>query len=297
VAAQEATPAAITPRSAQRLSVGEIDVIVLDDGVFAGPTSLLAVNAPDITLAETLATEGLSVMDTVPLDIHPLLIETSGQHVLLDTGSGLSVPGSGKLLAALDAEGIAPQEIDVVLLTHFHIDHYGGALDANGAHAFPNARYLINAVEYEFWAGEPTLDELVLPDDFKALFRQSSRDALAALQGTLELIGPGDEIAPGVKTVDARGHTPGQLGVEIASAGEGLIHIVDAAHLPAFHLQHPEWFMAADNWPAWTVTTRKALFDRAAAENLLVSTYHFPFPGVGHVSKDEIGWIWTPVAG
>ena len=97
-------------------------------------------------------------------------------------------------------------------------------------------------------------------------------------------------------TVDARGHTPGQLGVEIASDGEGLLHIVDVAHVPAIHLQHPEWFMAADNWPAWSVTTRKALFDRAADENLLVATYHFPFPGVGRVSKDEIGWTWTPVA-
>ena len=80
----------------------------------------------------------------------------------------------------------------------------------------------------------------------------------------------------------------------MTSDGEGLLHIVDAAHIPAIHLEHPDWFLAADNWPAWTAVTRKALFDRAADENLLVATYHFPFPGLGRVTKEEIGWAWTP---
>jgi succinate dehydrogenase/fumarate reductase cytochrome b subunit len=73
-----------------------------------------------------------------------------------------------------------------------------------------------------------------------------------------------------------------------------LLHIVDVAHIPAIHLEHPDWFMVADNWPAWTAVTRAALFDRAADENLLVATYHFPFPGIGRVTKDKIGWAWTP---
>jgi glyoxylase-like metal-dependent hydrolase (beta-lactamase superfamily II) len=181
-----------------------------------------------------------------------------------------------------------------VFLSHMHSDHFGGALDADGAPAFPNARYLINAVEQEYWAGSPTLAELVVPEEMKPQFVQPAVDTLAALQSVLETIAPGDEIAPGLTAVDARGHTPGHLAVEIASDGEGLLHIVDAAHVPEIHLAHPGWFMAADNWPAWSVTSRKAIFDRAADEGLLVSTYHFPFPGIGRVTKDEIGWIWTP---
>jgi glyoxylase-like metal-dependent hydrolase (beta-lactamase superfamily II) len=149
-------------------------------------------------------------------------------------------------------------------------------------------------VEQEFWASEPSLDEVIVPDDFKQVFRQAAVDALQALDGTLEQIAPGDEIAPGVTVIDAKGHTPGQLGVEVSSDGEGLLHIVDVAHVPEIHLAHPGWFMVADNWPAWSVTTRKALFDRAADEHLLVASYHFPFPGLGRVTKDEIGWTWTP---
>ncbi len=291
--ARQGTPAAASPSAAHRISIGQIDVLVLDDGLFQGPATIFAVNAPEVEMAEVLAAQGLNPSDMIDVSVHPLLVETAGQRVLLDTGIGLLNPVPGNLLNALAAEGIAPEEIDVVLITHMHSDHFGGALDASGALVFPNARYLINSVEQEFWSSEPSLDEVIIPDEFKAQSLQAAVDALTALGGTLETIAPGDEIAPGITAIDARGHTPGHLAVEIASEGEGLLHIVDAAHLPEFHLAHPGWFMVADNWPAWSVTTRKALFDRAADENLLVSTYHFPFPGVGRVVKDEIGWVWT----
>jgi glyoxylase-like metal-dependent hydrolase (beta-lactamase superfamily II) len=288
-AARQGTPTAAAPPATHRLNVGQIDVLILADGLFPGEVSLFAVNAPEGALAEN----GLTPTDEFSLSVQPLLVETGGQRVLLDTGIGALGPAPGTLMAALAAEGIAPEEIDVVLITHMHSDHFGGALDASGAPAFPNARYLINAVEHEFWSSNPSLGELIVPDEFKAQFLPPILDALTGLQGVIEQIAPGDEIAPGVTAVDARGHTPGHLAVEISSDGETMLHIVDAAHVPEIHLAHPDWFMAADNWPAWSVTTRKTLFDRAADENLLISTYHFPFPGVGRVTKDEIGWIWT----
>ncbi len=295
-AARQSTPAAAAPAPAHRLSVGQIEVVVFDDGTFQGPANLFSVNAPEAQLTEVLAEMGLGPADMLDVSVHPLLVETDGQRVLLDTGIGLLNPVPGNTLNALAAEGIAPEDIDVVLITHLHSDHFGGALDASGAPVFPNARYLINAVEQEFWSSDPSLDELIVPDEFKAQMVPPIRDTLTALQGIIEQIAPGDEIAPGVTAVDARGHTPGHLAVEISSDGEGMLHIVDAAHLPEFHLAHPGWFMVADNWPAWSVTSRKALFDRAADENLLVSTYHFPFPGVGRVTKDEVGWLWTDEA-
>lgn len=291
--AQDATPIAGLP-AAHRVSVGQIETVVLYDGAFAGPATFFAANAPDAALAAAMDGIGLAPADPVPLTVQPLLVETAGQRVLLDAGSGIFNDPAGTLLAALAAEGIAPEEIDVVLITHLHGDHFGGAIGADGGLAFPNARHLINRAEYEFWAAEPSLDELIVPDEFRAAFRQIGRDALAALGGSLEQIEPGDEIAPGLTVVDARGHTPGHLAVEIRSDDAGALHIIDAAHVPAIHLGHPDWFMIADNWPAWSMVTRKTLFDRAADENLLVFTYHFPFPGVGRVTKDEIGWTWTP---
>jgi hypothetical protein len=130
VAAQyeEATPAATGPAPAHRVSVGQIDVVVLDDGTFPGTADLFAVNAPAAELTEILAAQGLAP-DAMSLGVHPLLVETGDQRVLLDTGLGAFDPG-GNLMASLAAEGIAPEEIDIVLITHMHTDHFGGALDA-----------------------------------------------------------------------------------------------------------------------------------------------------------------------
>jgi hypothetical protein len=111
---------------------------------------------------------------------------------------------------------------------------------------------------------------------------------LALLEGTLEQIEPDTEIASGITVLAAPRATsrsrwrPARSGCCTSSTPPA----------PVLHLEHPDWFFAPDNWPAFEILTRRALFDRAADENLLVQTYHFPFPGVGRVSKDGDGWLW-----
>jgi glyoxylase-like metal-dependent hydrolase (beta-lactamase superfamily II) len=267
---------------------------VFDDGAYTFPGAFLAINAPPGELAQALAQVGQS-FEAYTTTMNNLLIDTGDELVLIDTGFGAAAPTTGQLLPALQAEGIAPEDIDIVLLTHLHSDHYGGAANPEGKPTFPNARYLINRAEYEFWWAEPSLAELPIPDDFKQGFREGAMGVLTALQGTVDQIEPGDEIAPGVTALAAPGHTPGHLAVEVASDGERLLHIVDAALDPVGHLHHPDWFAAPDNWPAHAILTRRQLFDRAAQENLLVLTYHFPFPGLGHVRQDGDSWLWEPV--
>lgn len=294
-AAQQATPSASpAPVGAYRFQVGQFDLRVFDDGDYTLPGSFFAVNAPPRALAEAMSQVG-QTPEAYTTTLNNLLIDTGDQLVLIDTGFGPSAPTTGQLLPALQAAGIAPEEIDIVLLTHLHLDHFGGAVDAAGKPVYPNARHLINRTEYEFWWAEPSLVELPLPDDFKQLFREGAKTTLTALQGSLEQIAPDDEIASGITVLAAPGHTPGHLAVEVASDGERLLHIVDAAGDPVLHLQHPDWFFAPDNWPAQEILTRRQLFDRAAQENLLVQTYHFAFPGLGHVRQDGDGWVWQPV--
>lgn len=286
----QATPAA-SAAPTHRLSLGQIEVVALNDGMFEAPIAFFAINAPEAALAEHLASAGAAPDGMVTISIQPLLVETDGQRVLLDTGIG---PGmQGQLMASLEAAGVAPGDIETVFISHLHADHIGGLLDASGAPAFPNARVLINTAEQEFWASEPSLDELISPPEMKAQSVQAAVTVLDALQDAIELIAPGDEIAPGLTAVDARGHTPGHLALEIVSDEGTLLYIADAAHVPVIQLQRPGWFMVADNWPAWAVTTRQALFDRAASENLLVAASHFPFPGIGRVTDAEVGWNWT----
>ena len=293
-AAQEATPPA-APASAHHFQVGQRDLWVFDDGAYTIPGVFLAINAPPGELAQALAEVG-QAPDAYTGTMNILLIDSGDELVLVDTGAGAFAPTSGQLLSALQAEGITPNDIDVVLFTHLHVDHFGGATNAEGTPVFANARYLINRAEYEFWWAEPSLVELPLPDEFRQLFREGAKGVLDALQGAIEQVEPGDEIATGVTVLAAPGHTPGHLAVEVTSDGERLLHIVDAAGDPVLHLQHPDWFFAPDNWPAQEILTRRQLFDQAAEENLLLQTYHFAFPGLGHVSKDGDGWLWEPVA-
>ena len=234
------------------------------------------------------------------LPIHPLLIETHGRLVLADTGFGVGYratrPDAGKLLEALRAERIAPGEIDVVLFTHLHPDHALGALDADGKPAFANAWHLVNRVEYEFWWADPSLDELPLPDERRRFIRQAAKQVLVALQGRIDQVEPEAEVAPGITIVAAPGHTPGHVAVEVASGGERLLHIGDAAADPDLHLRHPDWLLAPDFLPHQARMTRRRLLDWAATEGLLVLASHFAFPGLGRVSKDENGWRWLPVS-
>jgi glyoxylase-like metal-dependent hydrolase (beta-lactamase superfamily II) len=292
-AAQDATPAAAT--GAHRFQLGELELLVIQDGTYVVPGAFLAINAPPQALAEAMAEVG-QTPEAYETTMNILLIDTGDQLVLIDTGFGPAEATTGQLLPGLETEGIAPDEIDIVLLTHMHFDHFGGAVDGTGQPVYPNARYLINRADYEFWWAEPSLEGLPIPDDFKQLFREGAKGALTALEGTIEQIEPDTEIAPGITALAAPGHTPGHLAVEVASGDERLLHIVDAAGDPVLHLEHPDWFFAPDNWPAIELMTRRQLFDRAAQENLLVQTYHFGFPGLGHVTPDGDGWLWEPVS-
>jgi glyoxylase-like metal-dependent hydrolase (beta-lactamase superfamily II) len=295
-AAQQATQAAATgPLPAHHFRLGQLDLLVLDAGTFPLSAGFIAVNAPPQALAAAITEANLPPGD-FPFPVHPLLVETGGQRVLIDTGIGPDNPTPGTLPAALAAEGIAAEEIDVVLFTHLHFDHATGAIDAAGKPAFPNARYLVGGTEYEFWWGEPSLAELPLPDEVRQLLRETSKAPLLALEGKIEQVAPGDEVASGVRVVDAAGHTPGHLAVEVTSDGEALLHVGDAASQPVLHLDHPDWFAGSDNWPAQSLMSRRMLLDRAATEDMLVMTYHFPFPGVGSVAIDGDGWLWEPAA-
>ncbi len=130
-AAQEATPpgapfATPAPAGAHHFRVGQRDLWVFDDGDYTIPGAFMAINAPPQALTEALAQVGQSP-EAYTTTMNILLIDTGDQLVLIDTGFGPNAPTTGNLLPALQAEGIAPEDIDVVLLTHLHADHFGGA--------------------------------------------------------------------------------------------------------------------------------------------------------------------------
>jgi glyoxylase-like metal-dependent hydrolase (beta-lactamase superfamily II) len=110
----------------------------------------------------------------------------------------------------------------------------------------------------------------------------------------LRLIKAGTEVAPGVTTVDTHGHTPGHMSVQISSGSEEMLLSADVIVDSAVSFLHPEWPFDFDLDVPQGTKTRMAFLDRAAADKTLVSSYHLPFPGFGHVLREGSGYRWLP---
>src|SRR5256885_14651565 len=106
---------------------------------------------------------------------------------------------------------------------------------------------------------------------------------------------PGKEVAAGIETVDAAGHTPGHTVFALQSGNESLMVLSDTTQHPALFARHPEWQPQFDIDGAQAVETRKKLLDRVSADRTLVTGYHFPFPAGGHIVKTPSGFEHVPV--
>jgi len=278
--------------------VGAFECIIVSDGTFAypHPAQIFFVNAPKGHLEQVLREHNLDPEQWKQyVSPYPSLVINTGQHrVLVDTGAGSLEPTTGKLIPNLQAKGIAPEDIDTVILTHGHPDHIGGNIDSEGKPAFPNARYIMWKDEWDFWTSEPNLAELDVDEHIKEVLITVARNNLPPIQDQLDLIDHETEIVPGIRAIAAPGHTPGQMAVAIASASEQLLHISDAAIHP-IHLEQPDWYAAVDFAPEQALTTRRRLLDRAAAQKALVFAFHFPFPGLGRVVQKGEGWQLQPI--
>ncbi|MBC7812740.1 MAG: MBL fold metallo-hydrolase [Burkholderiales bacterium] len=213
--------------------------------------------------------------------INLLLIRSAGQTILIDTGLGGE---SSQLLDMLQKEGVDPADITRVIITHCHRDHIGGLVGDDGALTFPNARYSMGQIEWDYWMGE--IDKSDDP-------QMAQRVKLLPIEDHLDIFEPDAEITPGVCAVFAPGHTVGQMALPLESNGERMLHMADTAHL-AFQAAHPDWSPTFDKQPDVAAQTRYALFERAARENLLLMGYHLPWPALGHVTMKGDAFSWQP---
>ena len=213
-----------------RFTVGRLSCAVISDGQMTPPWEpplaaffTPAAGVPDHELHAALAAEGRH-KTTLSCGYNCVLVQTSDGHAVIDTGLGARFLGYGppieplvgKLGDGLASAGAPAAELAAVVFTHLHQDHCRGAT-WSGELTFPRATGFAHTAEVAFWSGAEAAGGSA--DEHLA----SAREAIRLFGGQLRPFGHDAEILPGVRTVDAVGHTPGHSAVLLHSDGERLL--------------------------------------------------------------------------
>lgn len=276
------------------LRIGDIDVVVISDGVVTPPAESMATNADPVVRGAWLDDRFLS-REAFDWALNAVAVRSGGQTILIDSGLGVEVPDfprAGRLVHRLEAAGIDLPSVTDVVLTHMHFDHVGGLLlDGVRDRLRPDLRIHAAAAEASFWAS-PDFSRTGMPPALVEVARRASRRFLDEYHGQLRTFEDEHEVAPGVVVRRTGGHTPGHSVVRLASGGDRLTFAADAVFPVSF--DHPEWHNGFEHDPEEATRVRiRLLRELAATGEPLVAT-HLPFPSLGRVAPAGDLFRWVP---
>ena len=276
-----------------RYKIGGYELTALYDGIWYRPiTEKFIRNAPFAEVEHALDAAFMP-HDKLETPFTTLIVNTGKKLVLIDTGTGGQIaPTAGMIGANLAAAGIDAKAVDQVVISHFHPDHINGIKDKDNALIFPNAEIMVPEPEWAYWMDDANLN--AAPPDLKLTFLNQRR-IFTDIAKQVTRYEPGKEVAPGIVTLPAPGHTPGHTVFAVHSGNQSLLVLSDTAQHPAVFARHPNWEAAFDVDGPEAVATRKKIFDRAAADRMLITGYHFPFPACSHLIKTATGYEHVPV--
>jgi glyoxylase-like metal-dependent hydrolase (beta-lactamase superfamily II) len=288
---------------AYTLTVGSLRCHILSDGLQYTDGGGFFGLIPRAMWQEVIAPNDLN---QIPSDSRCLLIESAAGLILVDAGNGDKLPPkvrarlgmddrNGRLLGELARVGFAPEDVDLVLLTHFHGDHIGGATrwgggdQETGAGAlatpvFPRARYIGQRVE---------LADASFPNERTAATYPAENFRPLVESGRLEIVDGPQRPAPGVRTEMAPGHRPGLQVVWVEDGGESLLFLSDAAPW-AVQLERLAWVPAYDIAPLESMETKRRLRLDAAERKARLVFQHDAQVVTAHLQPGKRGLVVVP---
>ncbi|MEB3042873.1 MBL fold metallo-hydrolase [Rhizobium mulingense] len=276
--------------------IGEIEVLIISDGVLPLPTTMLGHNADAADRAVWLDDMFLP-RDAFDWALNVVLVRSGGQTILIDAGLGLdpdlNLPRAGQLIKRLEGAGVDLASVTDVVLTHLHMDHIGGLLvDGVKDRLRADLRIHVAAAETKFWEA-PDFSHVSMPPGFPDALRATAKRFLSEYGSHLNLFDERSEVAPGVVVQRTGGHTPGHSVVHLASGGDRLTFAGDAVFAVGF--EHPDWYNGFEHDPEEAARVRIDLLRELAANGEQLVATHLPFPSVGRVAVDGDVFRWVPV--
>ncbi len=283
---EQATVGRVTPATPFHFGLGGVGVHILNDGVFLMDGGTAFGRVPRVLWERVVAPDHLN---RIPMAMNSLLLESDGKLILIETGYGDKLDAKqqqifglthpqGTLLDQLTTMGIAPEDITLVINTHLHGDHAGWNTrrppanpDGEAVPTFPNARYVVQRLEWE---------EASHPSELTAPGYPANNFAPLMTRGVLDLVEGEARLTPEIRLVPTPGHTAGHQSVWLESGGAAALFTGDAA-LHGAQLERINWTGGVDNLPLVTVETKRRLVEEVMRRQASVIVTHHPFPGLG----------------
>ncbi|AIZ79744.1 MBL fold metallo-hydrolase [Actinobacillus equuli subsp. equuli] len=278
-----------------RMQLGDLLVTALYDG---------PVNVPHKWIHGISADEMQAVFDKMFLPrtadgiqtaVNAFLIKQPSGYTLIDAGAAKCYGDTlGHIVENLKASGVQPEEVKNIVVTHLHSDHACGVATTDGKMAFPNATLYAPKKDADFWLSKEIAAQQ--PKEVQIFF-DSARQAVTPYQaaGQFKTFNEGENPIEGIETVQEFGHSPGMTGYLVGSGKDRLLVWGDIIHSHTIQLKNPDISMEVDSDEKAAIATRKRILKLVSEGKLWVGAAHIPFPGIGHIVKEEQGYSWVPV--
>ncbi|MCC2113823.1 MAG: MBL fold metallo-hydrolase [Hyphomicrobiales bacterium] len=236
--------------------------------------------------------------DRLTTTFAPIRFRHEGRTVLIDTGLGPDFAAAtgataGLLSRNMHTNGLNASDVDLVVVSHFHIDHINGLL-SRGEPVFPNAQIAAPEVEWRFWMDAAERSRAPEGSRTAQLFANAGR-VFAPLRDRVRTYAPGEEIVSGLEAVATYGHSVGHMSFWLGSGSERVFVQSDLSNQAALFVSNPHWQSPLDQFPEVAARVRRQVYDRLAAERAPIQAFHHPFPGRCYLEKDGTGYRRIPI--